>query len=408
MQRRQFIQSLSALGLANFLLPYSTLAQTADDGLDQFFVLITVDGGWDVTLSLDPLIHGAGLTNKDVFLEYAPDKIFRSGKLSLAPAAQALNKHARDIHVIKGVEMRRDAGHETNREIMASGYGDGFTASYPIELAAVTQVGPKGVLIDSQVLTANRMVVLSGLGGFGGEGQIDTTKSMLIDDDEQFNLAKNALIAGKAKDSEIQAHIAKMVQEGFTDVKYNSLVSAFATRASYQAAFAINQFFLDTHDNHEKRHFDAQVGIWNEIATLFDYFKATEFQNGESLFARTTFMVVSEFSRTPALNAAMGKDHNPHANAVLMAGRGIQGGSSSGGSKIIKKADSLNEIAEHISLPIDYKTGTVVTAKNFRNNDTGLIFPENIAASIGQIFGNPPDYHKGRLKVKPIPGLAKI
>jgi uncharacterized protein (DUF1501 family) len=46
-------------------------------------------------------------------------------------------------------------------------------------------------------------------------------------------------------------------------------------------------------------------------------------------------VVISEFARTPALNGARGKDHNPMTNSVLFAGHGIQKGKTVRASLLI-------------------------------------------------------------------------
>src|SRR5262249_2970792 len=128
-----------------------------------------------------------------------------------------------------------------------------------------------------------------------------------------------------------------------------------------------------------------QTKAWGEVDDLFAFFKSVPYgSGGTSLFDHTTFLVVSEFSRTPALNGANGKDHNPLTNSALVAGRGIQGGRTVGASRLVTAAQSPTASSYHIAYPIDFSTGAV---QYQRTPTAQMIFPDHVAQTIATAMG---------------------
>ena len=144
------------------------------------------------------------------------------------------------------------------------------------------------------------------------------------------------------------------------------------------------------------------MNTWSYIAGIFNLFSNLPYKEG-SLFDHTTFVVVSEFSRTPYLNPAKGKDHNVYTNSVLLAGGRVNGGRSFGKSKVIPRHQREDGRAIHIGSPFDFSTGQSVDASG---NHVGLIFPENVAKSMAQLF-NDNRVYPGLNSTKQIPGLFK-
>lgn len=416
MKRRYFLKQSSLITLASLgllHLPKNALASSLSLKKNHhFFVLIQAPGGWDTSLSIDPHSHANGTTQDDIFLEYRENDIFNIGdQFFFAPAAQSMIKHSQDIHIVRGIEMRRDAGHTTNLEIIASGAGDGLSAFFPVELAASTTKGPMGVLTDNSILTGFHQTPLTTIGSITNgveENAEDLFNAMYIDEDDLFSQVKDDLFTINGKSKKLAETMSELSAQGFSDSSFTAIASAFVTNASFQASISINEQNLDTHSQHETNHLNAQKNVWEQISTLFDYFKQIEYSGGKSLFDHTTFLVVSEFTRTPALNSAAGKDHNPHANSVLFAGKGVQGGQTTGETFIIPKAKSKISIAEHLSRPINFKTGDVIKSPDaLSNNDVHLIFPENIRSTLGSIFKNPNGFYKNQKRARTIPGVIK-
>jgi uncharacterized protein (DUF1501 family) len=160
------------------------------------------------------------------------------------------------------------------------------------------------------------------------------------------------------------------------------MAAAFMTEVAFYAQAEIF-FNLDTHASHPGNHLKEQTKAWTKVDEIFSFFKTVPYGPG-SLFDQTTFMVVSEFSRTPALNGANGKDHNPLTNSVLLAGRGIKGGRTVGASRLVTAAQSPTGSSYHIAYPIDFATCQV---QYQRTPAAQMIFPEHIAQTVATLMG---------------------
>lgn len=427
MKRRSFLNlvaNLSSYVLAPQLFNFIPVRSMARDEVPHFFVLIVVEGGMDVTLGLEPRIHQNGEDQNDVFLEYRPDEIVESNRIKLGPAASSLKDFAKDLIIVNGVNMRRDAGHPANREYLASGNGDGSKAFLPAEIGHATgHLGPAGIIQSNLSARLGKYeLVTTDVAQFGY--QISTARNDInfLDSTElnqSVGFEKAVLsyleIAGPTKE------IVKELSEENPSAQINSLpdekliAKIFQRKLSFQAVMDISrssQVGLDTHSNHAGGegvpgpHWKGQASIWSKVADIFKVFKNTKF-NQSSLFDHTTFMVVTEFSRTPFLNNSKGKDHNPLTNSVLLTGPNFKGGQVVGGSRIIRRTD--NKPATHIASPIDYSTGRIISV---RENDLDMskvkfIYPENLAQTIIHGFGNPAGINSVAKNIPVIPGVLK-
>ncbi|MCP3164913.1 DUF1501 domain-containing protein [Myxococcus qinghaiensis] len=71
-----------------------------------------------------------------------------------------------------------------------------------------------------------------------------------------------------------------------------------------------------THANNQRRGFDA-------LASLVDDLKVSDHPSGKKFIDHTTIMVFSEFSRTPLINSAGGRDHHI-SNSCMLLGAGVK------------------------------------------------------------------------------------
>jgi hypothetical protein len=110
---------------------------------------------------------------------------------------------------------------------------------------------------------------------------------------------------------------------------------------------------LDTHIRHADTHLAAQGTRWERIAKFLSNLRQHD------LLKQTLVMVVSEFNRTPGLNANGGKDHNYSDNAVALFGRGVNGGTVIGGRNLFKRSDGF-PYAFWAGSFIDFDSGEVV------------------------------------------------
>lgn len=414
MKRRDFLNHMNQLMLLGFTggIPGLTLFPTRVRAAEiqaplpkRFFVQIRASGGWDVTLGLDPRVHANGSDQNDMFIEYSSEQILAGGGLRFAPACAPLLPYASDIAVINGVFMSdSNLDHPANLDYITTGSVQGHAPDLSVEVAHATSVGPFGVVFNQSLKRAHRTLMPTTL------NNLNSLKDSVDVSQLQSLLGAPSLLNSAQKDLVQNAPVRQRLIEslsGLADEIDNSpladntgsgrsagiLAAAFASRAAFQAKIDLLGANLDTHSNHPDVHLRAQTQVWAAVANLFRVFKKVELKGpvGESLgslFDHTTFMVASEFARTPALNAAKGKDHNPLTNSVLLAGAGVNGGRSIGSSVLVTRKESITGSSRHAGSPIDYATGAVPKSKDeARHENFQFIFPENVASTVFEVVG---------------------
>ncbi|MES2964901.1 MAG: DUF1501 domain-containing protein [Bdellovibrionota bacterium] len=397
MNRRDFLQLLASASATAALPAWPRLARAAgaiDPATARFFVLLRVSGGWDVTLSIDPKVHANGSSQSDMFIEYAPDKIVDLGGVKVAPAAAPLGKYAGEFSVVNGVIMgTSDQGHSSGLEYVSSGTGDGKSPYIPIELAAATPIGSLGVVFNGMTKTLDRKIMVSSI------TSVQSFKEMMDLADfenyiagstlnEEFARAQKALIEDRVRVLDLIERLKKTKYENdYSEYSAATIAAAFASGTSLHGQIDISVGGnLDTHSNHEGIHLNLLKTAHESIAKVFDVFKNTPVgTSGASLFDRTIFMVVSEFSRTPVLTASKGKDHNPLTNSILLAGGGIKGGQVIGESHLVQASKSKTGGPVHAALPVDFQTWKPARTKlEAESGQYKYITPENVVATIAE------------------------
>jgi hypothetical protein len=403
MNRRLFIKSASATGLLHAMPDFfggnSVFASTQPADENHFFVFIRVPSGWDVTLSLDPQVHKNSSSQTDMFIEYRPEDIIVKDNLRFGPALKPLAPHMKDVAIINGILMNTaDNGHDASLLYISTGDGAGNAPSLPVEIANSTDCGPLGVVFSGNVQTLDRKIMVTTV-----DSVLNIKDFVRLQSLEGFfkNVNRDSDLSGSLKslinNSHITDRLTKNLSERENKFEQSSdmnlrdghiIASAFLSGASNSAQIDIFAD-LDSHSNHEGEHLNTQLQAWQTISDIFNIFKSTEYGNsGETLFSRTTFAVVSEFSRTPALNSSKGKDHNPLTNSVLLAGRNIVGGKSIGASHLITRAQSRLGQPQHVALPIDYSTGELaLTKKKAEAPNFRFITPDRVVATIATAIG---------------------
>jgi uncharacterized protein (DUF1501 family) len=371
MIRRDFLKLLS-LSAATLAFPRLSFAFEKGE-TPQFFVLIRMQNGWDVTLGLDPKDHALQATTQtDMFLEYAPSEILRANGLALGPAMAPMMRHSGGFSVVNGIiTATTDNGHTANLEYMSSGNGEGKAPYLPAELANSSQAGSLGLVFSGQTNALDRDVMVtstSNVVALKNSLNLSNFKS-LIDQASlkgDFYKAQQAMLNDSVRIDDLNRLLeaSKIDEESDAVKKAGKILAAtFASGTAYQGQIDLSPN-LDSHASHEGQHLKAQTEAWEQIASVFDIFKSTQLgTSGVSVFDRTVFMVISEFSRTPSLNTAKGKDHNPLTNSALFAGGLIRSGQTFGKSHVIPKVKSKTGSSSHTALPIDFATGSVASTR---------------------------------------------
>lgn len=423
--RRQFLLNsggiLSGLAFSSLLLNRWSVAnpvatafgkateKSADQLPDHLFVLVRTFGGMDVTLGLDPQVLPPGADAQDLFLEYRPEDILKIDGIQLGPAAKALAPWAKECLVVNGLMMRRDAGHDVINQYMITGRGDGKAATLPVELGLALGLSPFGVVTNSSLYLAGKPANISATQDVASESDqmqlIDWIEERIqyLTDVEKTPLeeAEIKMVKGKAAAQQIQRLLAEFKKENGKLEDRHILAAILSAGGAQQAQLDLGTagLGLDTHSGHERVHLQAQSGIWNGVADLFALFKKTPYLES-SLWDHTTFMVISEFSRTPALNPAKGKDHNPFSNSVLLAGKGIRKGTTVGKSRLLTRQQT-GGASDHIAWPYDF------AKQQFAEQAAGASFfyPENLVQTMGKLFGSPKAFTPVGATVPLIPGI---
>ncbi|MBL7715369.1 MAG: DUF1501 domain-containing protein [Bdellovibrionales bacterium] len=386
--RRMQLNAWSSRHLSHF-----SLANEAQ-GPGHFLVLYELGEGADTLAGLDPRIHQKGEDEKDFFIPYRSEERIRFGESFLGPAASPLMPHLADIGVVNGIMMYRDVGHESLSNFLASGNPSGMNPRMSSALSFCEHRGHGGVMVNGTSDPSPSPVQQTSLFDLSNGSLIQDyqqIKDSILEEDGSSNdyfseLVKKLGVVASAADqmSRIKSQID--AQNPGIRSEHAWLAAAFASGFSMQANLLPNSDAptLDSHSNYEADHATAQVASWQYLADIMTLFKKVPYGSG-SLFDHTTFMAYNEFSRTPYLNAAAGKDHNPLTNSVLLAGKGVQGGVVVGESQIITRGKSVVNEALHIAKPFDFESQSAVAAAG---KGQKFIDPTNVAATIAQIFKN--------------------
>ncbi|MCB0422754.1 MAG: DUF1501 domain-containing protein [Bdellovibrionales bacterium] len=400
--RRQFLRTSthgvllwtaaqSAPSFAFNSVPYKTI--------DHFFVFMKINGGWDTSLCLDPWIETRRPDPKDMFIEYTPDQLISTDtEIIFGPAALPLKAYAKDSCVINGIFLSpTDSGHGAAMNYMTSGSTKATAPDLCVEMdIALNQNLPYGVVHNSFARLGNRKTLISAtqdLKNILSEGSISSELAKIYDKESLRNApsaflqAIRTLLNSSATDQlYIESH--NRISASTEIQKTAALIAAsFLAGASQFANFDFISSNLDTHGDHPKNHMQGLQKVLGEATEIFDLFKSIPFgTSGSSLYDHTTFLLTSEFSRTPFLNGANGKDHNPMSNSALLVGKGLPKGKVFGGTRLIPRSLSAQGEPYHIAFPIDYNTGKPMKS---RQGSSHLLRPENLMKSILNLMNVP-------------------
>lgn len=390
MKRREFLD-LSAKSLSLLMLSELGFLQRAlaagEERLPQFFVQITLQGGWDVTLGIDPWLK-ARPVEKEMFIEYDPSNIFRAGQIAFGPSMMPMKDYASYMNVINGAFLSEvDNGHQAAESYILSGSVSQNWGSLPVEISECRGEGFFGILTQGSLGTGLRSPKITTLDSVG---TVLTGNSPLVFNSSSDANNRLSNIRGEFDRAQDKFTLMKAIAENFRKTS-PQLTSAHYMAAAMAAGLSSSGFYsplsqgnLDTHSEHPEVHQRLQMSLWEDVKNLLDIYRTTPLGNsGQSLFDRTTFFITSEFARTAALNSSKGKDHNPFTNSVLLISPNMKGNISIGGSRLVDSKNSKTGESYHIAAPIDWTTGRALESRE----NARIIKPENIAATVIESMG---------------------
>lgn len=395
MDRREFCLSGLKLGLLSFGssalswgLPSKLWAQSSTP---QFFVQIDFQGGWDTSLAMDPWTETTRLDEKDFFVEYRQDELLPMGAHFAGPAMAPLKNYFHRLAVVNGIFMaRNDTGHDSASLYAKSGNGQGHLGVLGSELETRVTDSPFGILAETSIYTAQARRMIWDLKGLIANGKIKDSGLLLDlpDKNSELSKARSAILQNLAKVKAFNQEVAK----GPSPLtKGRAIAAAFSSGLSGSATFTVSKFF-DTHSDHPTTHMKDLLEAFIEVRDVLDTLATTPGIGIQgSLLDQTTVMMVSEFTRTPALNASKGKDHNAQCNSAILMGPGIKPGVI-GGSKVVTRAETQIANPYLVGLPLDKVTYQTVTHRD----DAFILRPECVAATVAKSMGcNPATISEG-------------
>lgn len=392
--RRKLLTLIPTLAPLAGLSLYSTpLFSQAPETSDHFFCYLIMEGGCDATLGLDPWIQEKRLDPQDIFIEYTPNEVTSTGGLYLGPSAAPLKPFADRISVFNGVFMSlQDNGHPAAMSYITTGNPTGLRPDISVEIADSRGAGPFGVISNQSLSTKQSQCLVSSSRDIASLKDKSNPASFF---QLLFSTFKNptsnwsktvtSLLNGNSTFDALKAELIKLSANNPNLEPEHVAAACFSSLACSEAQINISQNIggLDTHAQHVGTHKRIQLSHWEKVASIFSLFQSLPFKDS-NLFEHTTFMVASEFSRTAALNAANGKDHNPLTNSVLLAGRGVRGNQTIGGSKVVTRQDSSSGDSYLIALPWDFQQQKLITQPS--EGTPHMIYPENVVRTLVEIL----------------------
>ncbi len=407
--RRKILKQLglTTLGLTFGQMPLNVFSNAAINRKTKFFILLTADGGLDVTLSMDPQEHEASRTDQDdMFIEYKPDEILKVGDIYLAPGAEAMKSFGQDILILNGISMVRDAGHESNLRYLQSGNGSGLLPNMTLHSE---EMNPSllGVLMSGKFDMAGRSAAVTELSGLSAslvQNRLSVPEiTGILEPETAVTMGRlDAMAADVVREySEIKALLPSASDQ--LRALLVSFKAGLARSASLNLSSFGNSLNFDTHSNHEGTHLRNQKELFTRLSGVLTALRAIPYETG-SLFDVTSLMVVSEFSRTPFRNKANGKDHNPFTNSAMLIGPDFQTGKVVGQSHLYSRSERSGSgaTALHTALPMDFKTGEIIRAPQA---GASLIYPEHLVKTMLSVLDVPVPPELADYPV--IPGVIK-
>lgn len=400
-QRRSFLASLAACGLV-FAGPARRRASAGTSG-PRRLVLVFANGGLDTSYSIDP----KGGTDIDV--PSGTEELVQGIPLWTDPTRPNtrafFETHGARTCVVNGIAVRSISHPECTRRMLTGRPGSGnpdigaivghtLGAELPMGYLILGNSGFSGPLAAStgRVGQTNQIVALlddeQGYPPMAGDdtpafvpssAENDRIREFVLAGVDRERAVRAAAGFNRARIDDFEASLARgddlrARADDFGNAglsrTFDQQIEIAVQMLSAGVAWSVNidpGVALDTHDLNEQQGPQQEVlfaGITNLLAAL----AATESESGASLLDETVVVVMSEMSRTPKLNAALGKDHWPVASAMVI-GAGVAGGRAVGGTSDLGDA-----------LTVDLESG--------ETTEGGVTLgPANFAAGILELVG---------------------
>ena len=397
MKRRYFLKNtFKAASAATFAgsMPVGLLSRVAQaqsvTSDTTNLVVIRLHGAFDALQGLNPWTDALP-AQSDLFVSYDPavsgtigdyKTVIRNAmgtQINLGPSAHALAKHADKMAVINGIWMGPvDLGHPFAVQHMTSGRTQERAPALAASIASTRLKQDQFLVINGPIEAAEFQLKIlqtinlkNGLvssGDDGAAGYVDayqrqashlsghrafTQNKARID---RFNQVLTSLKPGSTSSTDRSSGGITPGLQTFARTELDDLTAVAALSSGLSTIVQLDWQQGDggSPDNHvlyREIHPAAQRNRWDRLSRFIDRLEAYH------LLKTTLVMVLTEFSRTPAMNSNFGKDHNYFDNSCLLIGAGINGGTVIGGHRLFGVSDTRNE-SQLSGDFIDFGSGT--------------------------------------------------
>lgn len=399
--RRNFLRY--ALGFSSLsLLPRLSFSQSPVDD-SQFVILVSFGGGWDISLGPDAWSQAVRPSESEYFLEYRQDELVPFGDSFVGPGMTPMMKYFKNLTVFNGVFLSKtDLGHPLLR-YSQTGQGQGELATFSAQFSETKGKIGLGVLSTGSDFVAGKNIPLLDLNdlqrsdlteakafSLKSKSQTDIWESQrqirtMLPQIQSFNQTLAPLRSANSGAATIGQVLGQAFKEGLS---FGATVDVedLATDSSNP------NIDFDTHSNHERMHLSSMKMGFEGLAKLMDDLNSVQLKNGETVLSKTTIVVVSDFARTPAMNASRGKDHNPQTNSMLVWNQKWKGSQIVGASRLIESNKSRIGIPYLSAIPVDQ----VSKKPALRREGVFTMRPDHIYASVYKSLGlDPVNIHPG-------------
>lgn len=357
--RRDFLQVVGGLGAAGLWASYGLIPKVQGRSSAPYKVLqIFLDGGWDSALATDPVVGSkvSGGSYAEAYQNYTVSAVSQKPNLLLGPGLLPAGDAFASMNTcfINGIFMEVTA-HELAKNYVYSGtmslsrsreypaflarMGDTYGAFPPfVALGNGLPLGSTSTNPPLHSRIANQLKeMLNPFENVGGAAV--QTANKLVDD-------LNALYDQKrsSREQELlqtwynsQSRIDELYQQKYNLTLTDQIKSDFSVNqewednANFPVAFlalasgispyvTISLTGFDTHTGHFDSHLPLLEGFSQRLNTLVAKMKVTPDPDyRDKMLSETTLIVVmSEFVRTPQINAGGGTDHWQSSSMILM------------------------------------------------------------------------------------------
>lgn len=400
MNRRDVLKLIAASGVSLYLPSRPVVAQS-----DRYLVMFSAQGAWDPTSFIDPK-GNIDSTGKGIVNSFDVGDIRTEGAFSLGPQinpelydfTQFFVDYSSDILVFNGINVGGTNNHDIGKRIIWTGTDNTeypclaalfaavhapqapmpfYSGGYHDKTAGLVPVGAiRGIDQLVRIAKPNYQDVVKNNALFFDHSvaaEIESMKRSRLD----YVYANNTL----PKRLDHIQHIINMKDAGYSlsplvdalpsDISDDPFIrqaqvvcAAFSSGSCASANINLNGF--DTHDDHDRLHYDLLSTFFLGLSFLMQEAER------QGIRDKLTVVVGSDFGRNPYYNGHGGKDHWP-ITSMLVIDSNIRGNRVIGGT-----TDSLQ------ALPIS--TSTLDTLE--QDDGSGLyLTPETIHKSLRHYLG---------------------